>query len=56
MDTRMRIGMWAASAALILFSNALPHEAGSLNWSGLISYAGGLLGGCAWFYPRPVQS
>ena len=55
MDWRIKTGMWAASAGLVLMANAIPHEVGSLNWSGFLSYVAGGIAGAAIFARRPVQ-
>lgn len=54
---RIKIGLFSASAALLLASNAIGHEVGQWNWSGALSYLAGTAAGIAIvshrLHPRP---
>jgi hypothetical protein len=47
MDWQYKVSMWCASFGLVLMANGLPHEVGSINWSGGASYVAGVLAGVA---------
>lgn len=51
-EIRRKLGLFSLSCALILTANAIGHEVGHLNWSGLLSYLGGFAAGGATFYRK----